>query len=183
MGLIWIDAHMDSHTPATTESGRLHGMPLACLLGYGYPVLTSILHAEPKVKPRNLCLIGVRSFEKAELEFLSKLGVRIYYMPEIKQRGFTAVLQEAVQHVSADTIGYGISIDMDSIDPRDAPGVGVPEAGGIRRDAMIAGLSEIVSDPKCLATEITEFDPSQDVNHMTEKLVIDLLKILKNGRK
>ncbi len=178
VGLIWIDAHMDSHTPATTETGRLHGMPLACLLGYGDSRLTSILHAEPKIKPRNLCLIGVRSFEKAEELFLAKLGVRIYFMPEIKQRGFSAVLQEAVTYVSADTINFGLSIDIDAIDPRDAAGVGVPEAGGIRAEELLEGLLKIVANPKYIATEVAEFDSSRDVNRATEKVVTDIVKIL-----
>src|SRR3990167_1667833 len=100
IGLIWIDAHMDSHTPETTESGRIHGMPLACLMGYGYSSLTSILHHEPKIKPENICLIGVRSFESGEAALLKKLNVRIYFMDEINQRGCAAVLHEAVKKVS-----------------------------------------------------------------------------------
>lgn len=183
IGLIWIDAHMDSHTPETTPSGRIHGMPLAALLGYGYPTLTSILHDAPKIKPENLCLIGVRSFERGEAELLQRLHVRIYFMNEVKQRGFTTVLHEAIDRVNHNTIGYGLTLDMDSIDPEEAPGVDVPESNGIHVKDLLEGLSEIVSDSRLITTEIVEFDPSRDKDHMTEKLIVSLLRVIAKGKK
>src|SRR4029078_13337736 len=78
IGLLWIDAHMDAHTPQTTETGMLHGMPVACLLGYGYPALTEIPHGA-KLDPACVCLYGVRSFEQGEAELLDRLGVRIFF--------------------------------------------------------------------------------------------------------
>src|SRR5204862_2513914 len=122
---------MDSHTPATSETGRIHGMPLACLLGHGYPALTHILHSTPKLKPQNVCLIGVRSFEQGEEELWKKLNVRIYFMDEVIERGFATILKEAVNLVSANTVGYGLSIDLDGFDPLEVPGVDVPESDGI----------------------------------------------------
>jgi arginase len=181
LGLIWIDAHMDSHTPETSESQRIHGMPLACLLGHGYSSLTSILNAEPKIKPQNTCLIGVRSFESGEAALLERLQVRVYLMEEVKARGLDSVLQEAIERVSAHTIAYGLSIDIDSLDPQEAPGVGVPEANGIHVKDMYAALAQHVNDPKWIATELAEFDPSRDYNKKTEKIIIDLLKIIANG--
>lgn len=177
LGLIWIDAHMDSHTPATSETGRLHGMPLACLLGQGDQAFTGILHAAPKFRPENVCLVGVRSFESGEAELLDKLGVKVYFMEEVRTRGIEIVLQEAVQHVGRHTMGYGISLDLDGIDPRDAPAVDVPEPDGIHAADLLKGLRQIVRDPRLLATEIVEFDPSHDINHQTEKLVAELLQI------
>ncbi len=94
LGLIWIDAHMDAHTPETTESGKLHGMPLACVLGYGDPALTGIAGGA-RLAPEHVCLIGVRSFEKGEAALLRRLGVRVYPMREIKERGLDSVLREA----------------------------------------------------------------------------------------
>lgn len=178
LGLIWIDAHMDSHTPETSESGNIHGMPLACLLGEGYPSLTTILHQAPKLKPKNVCLIGVRSFEIGEAEFLRKLNVRIFFMDEVNEKGFDRVLQEAVQHVTQHTVAYGLTLDIDSIDPHDAPGVDVPEPGGIRAAAMCAGLAKIANDKRLVATEVVEFDPLRDLNHKTENLIADLLTII-----
>jgi arginase len=181
MGLIWFDAHMDSHTPETSESQRIHGMPLACLLGYGYPTLTSIMHHQPKFKPENVCLIGVRSFESGEAAFLKRLNVRIYFMDEVKERGFDTVLQEAVELVSRHTIGYGLSIDLDGLDPQDAPGVDVPEIDGVGAVDFCAALKKVVSDPRLIATEVVEFDPTKDVARKTEILVADILKIIATG--
>lgn len=182
LGLIWIDAHMDSHTPETSESGRIHGMPLAALLGYGYPTLTGILHDAPKFKPENVCLIGVRSYEKGEAALLERLKLRVYFMDEVKDRGFDVVLREAVQRVTKNTVGYGVTIDLDSIDPNDAPGVDVPEVDGISASDMRAGLAVIAADPRLVATEIVEYDPLHDQDQKTEKLTVDLLKIIMQGR-
>lgn len=182
VGLVWIDAHMDSHTPETTESGRIHGMPLACLLGHGYSTLTSILNHAPKIKPQHLCLIGVRSFERGEAELLQRLQVKIFFMDEIKKRGFNSVFQEAIQIVKRGTIAYGISVDIDSIDPLEAPGVDVPEPDGLKAENIREGITEIISDPQLLAIEIAEFDPSKDKNHVTEELVVSLLQIIANRK-
>lgn len=177
LGLIWVDAHMDSHTPETTESGRIHGMPLACLLGYGYPTLTGVMHHQAKLKPENICLIGVRSFEHGEAEFLKKLNVRIYFMDEVKSRGIDAVMQEAAEYVSRNTVGYGISLDLDAIDPNDAPGVDVPEPDGISAAELSLSLKKIVKDPRLIGSEIVEFDPTRDQNQKTEKLALSILDI------
>lgn len=181
IGLIWIDAHMDAHTPETTPSGNIHGMPLACLLGFGYPALTSVMHAAAKFKPENVCLIGVRSFEAGEAALLERLNIRIYYMEEVIQRGLSAVMQEAVQLVSANTVGYGVTIDIDVVDPQDAPGVDVPEANGIRGAELCAVIEKVAADPKLIATELVEFDPTHDSADKTEKLVADLINVIAAG--
>lgn len=182
IGLIWIDAHMDSHTPQTSESGNIHGMPLACLLGQGYSSLTSILNTAPKIKPQHLCLIGVRSFEGGEAAFLKNMNVKVYFMEEVKQRGFEAILKEAVDYVSRGTIGYGITLDIDAIDPLEAPGVDVPEADGIKVKELKRGLQSVAADNRLLATEIVEFDPSHDKEQMTEKLIISFIEILASAK-
>ncbi|MHB1220778.1 MAG: arginase [Gammaproteobacteria bacterium] len=182
IGLIWIDAHMDSHTPETSETGRIHGMPLAALMGHGYAALTEILNKQPKFKPENVCLIGVRSYESGEADLLKRLNVKVYFMDEVKQRGFDAVLQEAVKRVSQHTIGYGISLDLDGIDPLDAPGVDVPEPDGIRALDLQEGLKNIAHDPRLIAVEIVEFDPQYDEDRKTEQLVVSVLEILAQGR-
>ena len=153
-------------------------MPLACLLGEGDPTLTSLLNEGPKIRAENVCLIGARSYESAEIALLNRLNVRIYFMEDVKARGFENILQEAVKQVSQRTAGYGISLDLDSVDPREAPGVDVPEPDGIHAADLLKGLAQIAADPKLIATEIVEFDPSRDKNHQTEKLVVDLLKTL-----
>ena len=182
IGLIWIDAHMDSHTPETSESGHIHGMPLAVLMGFGYPTLTMMAHPSPKLKPENVCLIGVRSFERGEEAFLKRHHVKIYFMDEVKQRGFQTILQEAKAIVSEHTVAYGISIDLDSIDPQDAPGVDVPEPHGILAKDIYQGMLMIINDPHIVALELTEFNPLKDKNHITEKLIISFLEMLAKHR-
>lgn len=175
LGLIWIDAHMDSHTPDTSESMRLHGMPLACLLGEGYSGLRSMLCSHPKIKPEHLCLIGVRSFEQGEAEFLKKLNVRIYFMDEVKRRGIKTVLAEAKKQVSEHTAAYGVSLDLDGIDPTDAPAVNAVEPNGISAQELCAALPLLAGDKKFIGLEIAEFDPHLDKDKRTEQLIIKLI--------
>lgn len=175
LGLIWIDAHMDSHTPETTPSGNIHGMPLASLLGYGYPTLTSVLNDAPKIKSKNLCLIGVRSYEAGEAALLKRLNVKVFFMEEVEERGFATILQEAVAHVTQHATFYGVTIDMDALDPRDAPGVDVPEAGGIRLVEMLEGLKKIINDKKLIGTELVELNPTRDQERKTEQAMAAIL--------
>lgn len=182
MGLIWIDAHMDSHTPETSESGRIHGMPLATLLGHGYATLTTILNHQPKFKPEHVCLIGVRSYEQGEAELLKRLNVKVFFMDEVKERGFAAVWQDALAIVNRGTIGYGVTLDIDSLDPLDAPGVDVPEPDGIRAADLMTSWKLMAEDPRLIATEIVEFDPSHDQDQKTEKLIVSLLQALALGK-
>ncbi|GAO37815.1 arginase [Sulfuricella sp. T08] len=178
LGLIWIDAHMDSHTPRTSPSQYIHGMALACLLGYGEPLLAEIACAAPKLLPRNVCLIGVRSFEWGEANLLSSLGVRIYFMEEVHRRGMNAVLDEARRHVSQASFGYGISIDLDALDPREEPGVGTPVPNGLLRKEVTEALACIHSDQQLLAFEIVEYNPYRDLHFTTAQAVHDLCRSL-----
>jgi arginase len=182
LGLIWIDAHMDSHTPSTTQSGNYHGMPLASLLGYGEPNFTHMFYAEPKIHPKHLCLIGVRSFEDGEAKLLRDLNVRIFYMEEVKQRGLTAVLKDAIDIATKDTAGYGISLDVDSIDPTEAPGTGACEADGLSGQELCSALTQLATDSRLAGIEIVEFDPHLDHHHLTEKLIFQLITAITLGR-
>lgn len=177
-GLIWIDAHMDSHIPETSPSGRFHGMPLAALLGEGDSNFTQLLNKSPKLNPQQVCLIGVRSFEAGEAEILKNKNVKIFYMPEVQERGLAAVFADALKLVNQGTIGYGISLDIDSIDPSEAPGVDVPEPEGLSAQELLAVLTPLAQDPRLLAVELVEFDPYRDVQGKTERLVLQLLSTL-----
>jgi len=180
-GLIWFDAHMDAHTLETTPSQAYHGMPLAALLGHGDPELVNILENGPVLSPEHICLIGVRSYEEGEAALLKQLGVRIYYMTEVEERGFNTVFQEALVHVKKGTQGFGLSIDLDSFDPQDAPGVGSPEPGGLRVSEVLPFLSGLHQDPSFKALEIVEYNPDRDLHHKTLFLMRDLLlNLLKN---
>lgn len=175
IGLIWIDAHMDSHTPETSGSQNIHGMPVAHLLGEGLPSLAQLLDSDAKIKPENLCLIGIRSYQKGEADLLARLGVKIYFMEEVIQRGIQVVLLEAQQHVSRHTCGVGISIDLDAMDPMDAPGVGYREPGGIAGDSLVSGLHELAQRHEFLALEVTEYNPLLDDHGKTARLLVALL--------
>jgi len=176
LGLIWFDAHMDSHTPETTESGRIHGMPLACLLGYGYPSLTSIGSYQAKLKPEHVCLIGVRSYEKGEATLLQNLKVRIFFIDEVKRRGINNVLQEAVEIVTRGTAAFGVSLDFDSIEPQDFPAVGVPEKNGLPAEELCKALPIIASHAKFIGADFAEFSPLHDKNHISEQWVMRILE-------
>ncbi len=175
IGLIWIDAHLDSHTKETTESGNIHGMPLACLLGYGDPLLTTIASSKAKLLPQNVAIVGARSFEKGELNLLQKLGVRIFFQEEIDNIGISAALNEAHRIATKGTVGYGLSIDMDAFDPSEAPGVGTAEPHGLSVKTCCSALSQFSADPALLGIEVVEFNPHLDRNDLTKDAVVKLL--------
>ncbi len=178
LGLIWFDAHMDSHTFETTPSNNIHGMPLAVLLGHGEPILTHVASDKPKLKPENVVLIGIRSYEPGEAALLKKLGVTIFHMNDIKKLGMQKVIASAVEMVSKNTAGFGISIDLDGFDPVDAPGVGTSEADGVHAAEFLKYFSMIAQDPKLIGADIVEFNPVLDQDRMTEELGVALIKAL-----
>ena len=177
LGLIWIDAHMDAHTPATSPSAALHGMPLACLLGHGEPSLVALLEAHP-FAPEDVCLVGVRSFESDEAELLSRLGVRVFSMDEIDRRGLGEVMAEAQAIVSRGTAGFGVTIDLDVIDPAEAPGVGTPVPWGLECGALAHALAAVSSDPRLVAAEIAEYNPQADKDAHTAGVAAELATAL-----
>src|SRR3989441_1196496 len=134
LGLVWVEAHRASHPPGTSHTGRLHGMPLAWLLGQDDDPLYGL--ASGVLDPRHVCLVGVRSYEPEESERLARLGVRVYLMEEVRQRGLRRALDDALRIASQDTAGFGISIDLDVVTPEDAPGVAEPAEGGVGGAAL-----------------------------------------------
>jgi ornithine--oxo-acid transaminase len=167
IGLIWIDAHLDAHTPQTSHSGRFHGMPLAALLGQGGDTLC-VEHAA--LAPEHVCVIGARSFEPEEAALLAALGVRVFAMPEIARRGLNEVLDEALARVGRGTAGFGVTLDLDALDPADAPGVTTPVSGGVRASDLVAAL-EAVAAARPIAVEIAEYDPHRDRDGATARVV------------
>jgi arginase len=178
LGLIWIDAHMDAHTPETTPSGAWHGMPLAALLGYGADQFCHLKSANPILKPENVCLIGTRSYEEGEAALLHHLSVRIYTIQEVRERGLQVVLQEAIVRVASGTEGFGVSLDVDVLDPQEAPGVGSPERGGLAQEELLAALPLLSQDPRFIAFEMVEFNPQRDFQHKTLELCLGILEAL-----
>lgn len=178
LGLLWLDAHMDAHTFKTSPSQAIHGMPLACLLGEGDARLTGVLSDRPKVLPQDVCLIGVRSFESGEAALLRTRGVRIYFMDEVEERGLPEIFREAVAHIGRHTAGYGISLDLDVLDPAEEAGVGSPVANGLHRRELVAALKSLHADRKLLALEVVEYNPHRDVGCETAQAVRELCRSL-----
>jgi len=175
IGVIWIDAHSDINTPETSPSGNVHGMPLAALLGLGPEPLGSICGFSPKVAAENTVLIGVRDIDAAERENIRRAGVaEVYTMRDIDERGMRTVMEEALRAAGRGTAGYHVSLDMDWIDPEDAPGVGTPVRGGATyREAHLA--MEIIADHgRLLSFEIVEVNPVIDEHNRTADLAVEL---------
>lgn len=179
LGLIWIDAHMDAHTFETTPSGNVHGMPLAGLLGQGDPLLKRIYGGSCHLAAENLVLLGVRSYEPAEQRLLQRLGVRVIPMAELREPGaLRRCLLTTVRRLARQTAGVGISIDLDAVDPQDAPAVGVPAPGGIAGRELVAALAAIADTPQLLGMEIAEFCPRHEHGDKTVRLIGELIAAL-----
>ena len=175
IGVIWMDAHTDINTPESSPSGNVHGMPLAALRGLGPEALANIYGYQPKIAAENTVLIGVRSIDAAERENLRRAGVtEVYTMRDIDERGMRTVMEEALRAAGRGTAGYHVSLDMDWIDPEDAPGVGTPVRGGATyREAHLA--MEIIADHgRLLSFEIVEVNPVIDEHNRTADLAVEL---------
>jgi len=173
-GLIWLDAHMDAHTFATSPSGNIHGMPLAALLGKADQKLAAMYPGSAFINPENLILIGVRSYEHEEYDLLKQAAVDIVFADRINT--LAPVLIKAIDKLSLRCGVIGISIDLDVIDPADAPGVETPAQDGIKAGELLEALSLINRHPKVLGLEISEFNPEKDRQNKTlvlMKAIID----------
>lgn len=175
LGLIWVDAHLDAHTPVTTSSHNIHGMPVAALLGAGDKKLTQILLEQPKILPQDIFLVGVRDYESGEHEFIKQQNVRVYYMDEVKQRSLATIFQEILGYLNQHVDAFGLSIDLDALDPRAAPGTGTPVADGIDVQEFLSVIDGFGALPKFLGAELAEYNPHHDIAAQTERLVIDLI--------
>ncbi len=174
IGLIWIDAHTDMNTPETSPSGNVHGMPLAAIMGLGPAELGNIYEFSPKVNPENCVLVGIRDVDNFEKENIRKAGVEVFTMRDIDERGMRVVMEDALAMAGRGTAGYHVSLDMDWIDPEDAPGVGTPVWGGATyREAHLA--MEIIADHgRILSFEIVEVNPVIDEHNQTADLAVEL---------
>ena len=176
VGLLWIDAHLDSHTPETTHSGAIHGMPLACLLGRGDQRLLDMGLRGAQIDPRHTVVLGPRSWEAEEAELLARMGVRVICRNEIGARGLAACLAEVAAIMTAAPCGFGITIDLDAFDPAAAPGVSSPEPGGLRARELRGGLQRLAAIPGLRALELAEYNPNRDRDGLTAKLISNLIE-------
>ena len=176
VGLIWFDAHGDMNLPETTPSGNIHGMPLAHLLGYGDPQLSSILGADPAVAPENVALIGIRDIDRVEREFINRSGINAFTMRDIDQLGMSEVSRRALEVVNADTAGFHVSFDLDGCDPEVIPGSGTLVPGGVSfREAHLL-LEECASNGRMTSMEVVELNPFLDQANISAERAVTLIQ-------
>ncbi|HUI73435.1 MAG TPA: arginase [Candidatus Acidoferrum sp.] len=175
IGYVWLDAHGDMNTPETSPSGNIHGMPLATIMGYGAPELVELGGFKPKAEPGNIVIVGARDLDAPERKIAKKSGVHVLTMRDIDERGMREVMSEALKYAMDDTEGVAVSLDMDFVDPSDAPGVGTPVRGGVTyREAHLA--MEMIADSEAMASfEIVEINPVIDEHNRTALLGVELV--------
>jgi len=175
VGLIWLDAHADMNTPESSPSGNVHGMPLACIVGMGPAELTDLFGFKPMVRPGNAVIVGLRDVDQVEKPHVRDSGVRAFTMRDIDERGLRWVMEEAIRLAGEGTAGIHISLDMDFVDPKDAPGVGTPVRGGVTyREAHLA-MEMICDSRRMVSMEVVEVNPVIDEVNRTADLAVELV--------
>jgi arginase len=175
IGYIWLDAHGDMNTPESSPSGNVHGMPLASIMGYGAPELSDLMGFKPKAEPGNIVIVGARDLDAHERKIAKKSGVHVFTMRDIDERGMREVMADAIKYAMDDTAGIAVSLDMDFVDPADAPGVGTPVRGGVTyREAHLA--MEMIADSEAMVSlEVVEINPILDEHNRTALLGVELV--------
>ncbi len=173
VGVLWVDAHGDFNTPATTPSGNVHGMALAALLGLGAPELTGIGRPTPKLKPEQAIVVGARDLDPGERGLLREHEVRVFTMREVDEQGIATVARRILERFEGMSRIH-VSLDLDALDPGEAPGVGTPVPGGLTyREAHT--LMEILADTgKVGSLDVVEVNPILDERNRTARLAVEL---------
>jgi len=175
IGVIWIDAHADMNTPEISPSGNVHGMPLASCLGRGPQELTHILGYAPKIEGRNTVLIGLRDVDEREREVVRELGVVAFTMRDIDELGLRKIMDQAIGAATDGTAGFHLSLDMDAVDPDEAPGVGTPVRGGMSYREAHLSMETICDSGRMLSMELVEVNPVLDSANRTALLGVELI--------
>jgi arginase len=175
VGLIWFDAHADMNTPETSPSGNIHGMPLAALLGYGAPELTDVAGFAPKLDPRYCAHIGARDIDQGERELIRRLGMRFFTMREIDERGMSACIDDAIAIAQRAPGGYCVTLDVDALDPGDAPGSGTVVRGGLSYRESHLAMEKIAEAGGMRSLEVVEINTALDSNNRTAELGVELI--------
>ncbi|ASV67500.1 MULTISPECIES: arginase [Cytobacillus] len=175
LGVIWYDAHGDLNTAETSPSGNIHGMSLAVALGYGHPLLLEVGGVHKKLKPENVVIIGARSLDQGERDLIKAKGIKVFTMHEIDRLGMPRVMEETISYLQDRTDGVHLSLDLDGLDPSDAPGVGTPVMGGISyRESHLA--MEILAESQMITSaEFVEVNPILDERNKTADAAVALM--------
>jgi arginase len=175
VGVLWIDAHGDFNTDQTTPSGNIHGMILAASAGLGHTRLTQVGGWSPKIHTQTIAIVGARDLDTGEKELLRSNAIHVFTMSDIDQRGISEVMQQALTIAGQGNDGIHLSLDMDALDPKEAPGVGTPVRGGLTyREAQLA--MELVADcGQLVAMDVVEVNPILDRENATALLAVELV--------
>ena len=173
IGVLWIDAHGDFNDPDISPSGNLHGMPLSAVCGLGPDSMVGF--SDVRIDPKHVAIIGARDIDPEEKIKLKANGVSVYSISDIHTRGIHEVVNEAIRIASDGTAGIHVSLDMDAIDPSDAPGVGTPVANGLTLRETFISLELIRRSGRMLAMDVVEVNPLLDTRNMTGILATDLI--------
>jgi arginase len=175
--IVWLDAHADFNTRELSPSGSLHGMPVACLCGYGPKELTDIGGAARAIEPRWVRQVGIRSVDPGERRFIHDQDLAVFDMRYIDEMGVRNAMRSALEDLGPDTHLH-VSFDVDFLDPEIAPGVGTTVAGGMSyREAQLC--MEMIADSGLLGSlDIMELNPALDVRNKTAALAVDLVESL-----
>jgi arginase len=175
IGVIWIDAHADFNTNQTTPSGNIHGMILSALAGIGHSSLTNVGGWQPKIHTGSIVVIGARDLDSGEQALLREHSIHVFTMSEIDQLGISEVMRQALTIAGDHNDGIHLSLDMDALDPKEAPGVGTPVRGGLTyREAHLA--MELIADAgKLISMDVVEVNPILDRENATALLAVELV--------
>lgn len=174
IGVIWIDAHADFNTAATTPSGNIHGMPLAALAGMGDKSLVQLWdEATPVINPAKIAIIGARDLDSGEKANLKEANVMVMGMEQVDRYGMVAVMEKAIERISHDVDGIYLSLDMDALDPEHAPGVGTPVAAGLNQREVHLACELIAETGKLIGMDLVEVNPILDFQNHTANLAVE----------
>lgn len=176
IGVIWVDAHGDMNTPATTTSGNVHGMPLAALLGDEPTELAGIGGRTPKIRPKTTVLLGVRDLDELEKTRIRNSGVHLFTMKDIDRHGIATIVERAIAIAGRGTAGIHVSFDLDACDPAIAPGVGTPVKGGFDYREAHMVMEMLADSGRLLALDLVEVNPILDVQNQTAILGAELVE-------
>lgn len=175
LGVIWYDAHGDLNTDETSPSGNIHGMSLAANLGLGAEQLTNILDYTPKIKPENVVIIGARDLDPGERDLIKRKNIKVFTMQEIDRLGMPQVMAKTINYLKDRTDGVHLSLDLDALDPTEAPGVGTPVIGGLTYRESHLAMEMLAEANLIISAEFVEVNPILDVKNKTAELAVELI--------
>lgn len=175
IGVLWVDAHGDFNTTQTTPSGNIHGMILAASCGFGIPELTGFYTGKRKVDPANVCYIGVRDLDRGERALMKEAGVTVWSMSDIDRNGISKTVAEITRHFRENVDTVHVSFDIDAIDPRFAPGVGIEVPGGLTYREVLFLMEEMANTGMVSSADMVEVNPVHDIRNSTAKMAVNLI--------